>query len=381
MFKKNKKDELDVGKLNDTISLLHSILKIAYIVIIIVAVFLIIKLFQELNITNIILVILKTLMPLFIGLFLAWLFAPLVKKLNKKGIKRGLGTTIVYVAFLGILAIVICSMIPLLSDQINDFVSMLPSIFEKIKAWTSDIFENLNNIEGIDINNVKENIFSKLEVYGNTLATSLPEIMVNTIKTLASGIGSFVVGLIIGFYLLIGFDNAGELITTLFPKKIQNDVRELENEMDNSLRKFVNGTLIDAFFIFVITSIAFLIIGLKAPLLFGIFCGITNVIPYAGPYIGGAPAVIVGFSQGPITGILTLIIIVVIQFIEGNLLQPFIMSKTTKLHPVTIMLGLLVFGHFFGIFGMVISTPVIAVTKSVIMFFMDKFDIDPFENL
>ena len=85
--------------------------------------------------------------------------------------------------------------------------------------------------------------------------------------------------------------------------------------------------------IFVVSSLGLWIVGLKAPLLFGLFCGLTNVIPYAGPYIGGAPAVIVGFSQSPTIGILTLVVIAVIQFLEGNFLQPVIMAKSTKLHP------------------------------------------------
>lgn len=379
MFKKSKtNEELDIEKINDTVSLLHNILKIAYIFIIIGAIFLIIKVCQELNLKSIILVILKTLSPLFIGLFLAWLFAPLVKKMNKKGIKRSIGTTIVYTVFIGFLVVLICSIIPVLTDQINDFVSMMPSIFDSIKVWMNKVFDNLNNIEGFDAIALKEKIFSKIEGYGSTLATSLPEITVTSLKTFFSGIGSFVVGLIIGFYLLIGFDNAGELLITLFPKKIQKDARELSNEVNNSLRKFINGAMLDALFVFIITSIAFLIVGLKAPVLFGLFCAITNVIPYAGPYIGGIPAVIVGFSQSPVTGILVLVAIVIIQFLEGNFLQPVIMSKTTKLHPVTIMVGLLIFGHFFGIVGMLISTPVIAVCKSTLMFFLEKFEIELF---
>ena len=379
MLKKLKqKEELDVEKLNDTISLLDKILKIAYIFIILMAVFLIIKVCQELNLKSIILVILKTLSPLFIGLFLAWLFAPMVKKMNKKGIKRSIGTMIVYVIFLGFLAILICSIIPVLSDQINDFVSMLPSIFDSIKEWMNKVFDNLNNIDGLDAMAFKNKLFEKIELYGGSLTTSLPEISVNAVRTFFSGIGSFVVGLIIGFYLLIGFDNAGELLITLLLKKFQKDARELGNEMNNSLRKFVNGAILDSIFVFIITSIAFGIVGLKAPLLFGLFCAITNVIPYAGPYIGGIPAVIVGFSQSILIGILTLISIVVIQFLEGNFLQPVIMSKTTKLHPVTIMVGLLIFGHFFGIIGMLISTPVIAVCKSVLMFFLEKFEVEIF---
>ncbi len=382
MLKKFKnKEELDIEKINDTISTMDKILKIAYFLIIILGAFFIIKVFQELHIGKFLTVILKILIPLFIGLFLAWLFAPIVKRLSKKGIKRGLGTTIVYIVFLGLIAVIVCSIVPILTNQINEFVNSIPSIFDSIQKWINDVFGKTNSVAGFDVEGFVNNMYSKMEEYGSSLATTLPDLAVSTVKTLASGLGSFVVGLIIGFYLLIGFDNAGELVITLFPKKVQKDARELLNEVNNSLRKFIDGALIDAFFVFVITSIAFMIVGLKAPLLFGLFCGITNVIPYAGPYIGGVPAVIVGLSQNPLIGILTLISVVVIQFIEGNLLQPVIMSKTTKLHPVTIIVGLLIFGHFFGIVGMVISTPLIAVTKSIFMFFMDKFDIDLFENL
>ena len=132
--------------------------------------------------------------------------------------------------------------------------------------------------------------------------------------------------------------------------------------------------------VFVISSICFAIAGLKAPLLFGLFCGITNVIPYAGPYIGGAPAVIVALSQSPKIGIVVLISIIVIQTLEGNLIQPLIMSKSARLHPVTVIIGLLVFGHFFGIIGMAISTPVIGACKALFLFFDEKYNILNYEK-
>ena len=382
MFKKIKNNkELDIEKVNEAVSLLDSILKIAYIFIIIVALFFIIRLFKELHIKSLIIVILKILAPLFIGLFIAWLFAPMVKKLQKKGIKRSLGTTIIYIVFLGLIGLLVGSILPILRDQINDFIQTLPSIFESVKEWISDILVKLSKIDGFNADAIKSNVFAKMENFSTSLTTTLPDTAVNTVKVFVSGLGTFVIGLIIGFYLLMGFENAGELLITLLPKKYQKDAKELGDEVNNSLRKFINGALIDAFFVFVITSIAFVLIGLRAPLLFGLFCGITNVIPYAGPYIGGIPAVIVGFARNPITGILTLISIVVIQFLEGNFMQPVIMSKTTKLHPVTIIVGLLIFGHFFGIIGMVISTPLIAVLKSIIVFIMGKLNIDLFENV
>lgn len=376
MFRKNEnKDTLDVNSLNSVIGLSKKLLKLLYGLFIALAVYLVLLLIKELNITPTILVILKVLTPLFIGLFLAWLFDPFVKTLKKKGIKRGYGTAIVYIVFISILAIIICSLIPILIEQINDFAKSLPAIFESLRGAIDGIFDNLNKIDGFDAISLKNDIFTKIEEFGIGLTKSLPEILVNVVKTFFSGIGTFGVGLIIGFYLLISFDNASDLIITWLPKKAQNDARDLSNEVNTSLRKFITGALLDCFVVFLASSIGFLIVGLKAPLLFGLFCGLTNVIPYAGPYIGGAPAVIVGLSQGPITGIVTLIVIVVIQMLEGNFLQPVIMSKTTKLHPVTIMIGLLLFGHFFGILGMAISTPVIAALKTIAIFFIEKYDL------
>lgn len=372
---KKKNNKIDIDNLNEVINLSSKILKMTYIFIIIIGIYFLIKVFKELEIKNTMIIILKTITPLFIGLFIAWLFDPCVKYLHHKGIKRGIGTTIVYISLLSVLAIIIGSLIPVLSEQLNEFVKALPSIFDTIKGWTDGIFNNLDTIESFDANSVKIELFRKIEEFGMEIANSLPEIAVSSAKAIISGAGSLVVGLIIGFYLLMSFDSANDLIITLLPKKIQNDARELINEVNTSLRKFIQGLLIDATLIFVITSLGFWLCGLRAPLLFGLFCGITNVIPYAGPYIGGIPAVIVGFSQGPLTGILTLIIIFVVQFFEGNFLQPFVMSKTTKLHPVTIILGLLIFGYFFGIIGMVISTPIIAACKSIFIFFNEKFKI------
>jgi predicted PurR-regulated permease PerM len=118
-----------------------------------------------------------------------------------------------------------------------------------------------------------------------------------------------------------------------------------------------------------------MIVGLKAPLLFGLICGITNIIPYIGPYLGALPATIVAFTQGVPVGIMTVVSILIVQFVEGNFIQPLVMSKTMKLHPVTILIGLLVFGYFFGVLGMIIATPLVAMIKSIAMFLENKFNI------
>lgn len=372
---KTKEKTVDYHKLNDVIGTSQKILKIVYVLLVILAIYVVTILFKELNLKATLLILLKTISPLFIGLFIAWLFDPFVKWLKKKGIRRGFGTIITYVLLVGGIVIVVGSIIPVLSNQINDFAKTLPSIFDTVKGWIDVGFDNLNNIGSFDALAMKDELFKKIEEIGTNLTNSLPEMMVTFVSAFFSGAGSLIVGLIIGFYLLMSFDNASDLLITLLPKKIQNDTRDLFNDVNTSLRRFVQGAVLDCSLIFVVTSLGLWLVGLKAPLLFGLFCGITNIIPFAGPYIGGAPAVIVGFSQGPMTGILTLVLIVIVQFLEGNFLQPLIMSKTTKLHPVTIILGLLVFGYFFGIIGMAIATPIIASFKAIFMFFDEKYGI------
>lgn len=374
MADNKKKGNLDLAKVNDILGLSKRILKIVYILFFILSIYVILILAKELHFIEFVLTILKIVSPLFIGLIIAWLFDPIVKWLNTKGIKRFWGTFITYSVLLGTIYIIIAAIVPLLSEQISDFASMIPQIFDAIEGWIDGIFTQLGDIKNFNAESFKADIFEQIEAIGVNLTNSLPTIVVDVVKSTFSGLGIIIVGLVIGFYLLISFDGKGGIIAFL-PKKMQKTTIELIEEVDNSLRSFVQGALFDCTFVFIITTIGLWVIGLKAPLLFGLFCGLTNIIPYAGPYIGGIPAVIVGFSQDPMIGLLTLIVIVVIQFLEGNFIQPLIMSRTTKLHPVTIMLGLLLFGYFWGIIGMLIATPVIAAAKAIIMFYDEKYDI------
>jgi predicted PurR-regulated permease PerM len=312
--------------------------------------------------------------PLFIGLIIAWLFDPFISELQKKGLKRGIGTAIVYIIFLTILALVIGTIIPLVYDQI----SSLPAILTSVSDYLNNFIDSLGSIDGFNTADAKLQIAEQINNIGSSLTQDLPNSMVNFAKSFANGFLNFGLGLIIGFFILVSFNNVTDTITIYVPKKYRKDTMDLLSMMNQSLRQFVRGALIDCTTIFVVSSLAFWAVGLKAPFLFGLFCAITNIIPYAGPYIGGIPAIIVGLSQSPLIGLAVLIIVVVVQFVEGNFFQPLIMSKTTKLHPVTIMIFLLIFGHFFGIFGMFISTPIIAVVKSIYTFYDKKYNFSKF---
>ena len=371
---KFKSDEVDKKELNEVVSLSKRILKILYFLIIIALIFVLTIIIKEWKIGVFIKTILKVLTPLFLGIVIAWLLNPFVKWLERKKVRRSLGTLFAYFILVVCIVLLVKSIIPLLYNQTIELVDNLPKIISNIKNWIESVLNNLNS-KTINIDNVEKKLFGRLDVFASSISSSLPQLLINSITSTISYIGTFVIGLVIGFFLLLSCNNVSTIVLEFIPKRFRKSTEELCDRMNTSLRNYANGALIDAFVVFVVSSIAFAIIGLKAPLLFGLFCGLMNVIPYAGPYIGGAPAAIVGFSQSTGIGIATLIAIVVIQFLEGNILQTLIISKTTKLNPVTIIIGLLIFGHFFGIVGMLLSTPIIGVCKVIIKYFDDKYDL------
>lgn len=376
MFRKHfNSKKIDIENVNGVLSLTNKILKIAYILIVIIAIYAITLIGKEWNVLQFFLTVIRILAPLFVGIVIAWLFNPFVTWLQKRGVRRGIGTAVTYFLIFSILYVMMQAIIPMLIYQINDFVKTLPDIFNTVKIWIEDLFARAGNLISMDTKGVQQDIFREIENFGTGLAKGLPQMTISFLTSAFSGAGVIVIGLIIGFYFLLTFDNASDSIFELVPKKYRKETKDLFHAVDTSLQRYVRGALIDCTAVFVVTSIGLWIVGLQSPLLFGLFCGITNIIPYAGPYIGGFPAVIVGFAEDPMIGLFTLLVIVIIQFVEGNFFQPLIMSKTTKLHPVTIMVGLLVFGHFWGILGMVVSTPIITSLKSIFMYFDEKYDI------
>ena len=374
-----RKDKLDMPKVNQTVSLMNKILKITYVLIIIIGIYAATLIFKEWGIFRFVTTILKVLLPFFLGFLIAWLFNPIVTYLNKKKISRVFASMIVYIVLLGLIFIICYSIIPIVTSQLNDLISSIPGLVKDITNFVDNVFENFGH-GAIDLSKYKDSIFESIVSIGRNLTNNLPTKIMNVITSLISGVGVFGLSLIIGFYMLFNFDNVKKTLINFFPKNIRESTHTLLKEINTTLQSFVHGTLIISTVIFVLCFIGFSIIGVQAPLLFALFCGITNIIPYAGPYIGGAPVVLMTLSQDPTMGIIVIVYIAIVQCIEGNFLQPIIMSKTMKLNPVTILIGLLIFGHFFGIFGMIISTPLVAIFKTIFTYFDKKFNLTKYQE-
>ncbi len=371
---KNKFKEIDNNEVNEVVLLTKKILKILYVVMVVAIVLCGTIILKNLNVWHLLFTFFKVLSPLFIGFVIAWLLDPLVKIMHKKGIPRIIGSLLVYCIFLLFIYIFLRIFIPSLYTQINELISTLPSILDKFQSFADDFVTQVS-ISGVDLTNFKDNLFTSIGDYLVNLTNSLPTSIMSILGSLVSGLGTILISLVVGLYMLFDFDAISKHFLRLVPAKNRYEIEILLVDIGKEVRKSISGTLLVALMVFICDSIGFAIIGLKAPLLFGMFCGLTDLIPYIGPYIGGAAAVIVGFSQGSITGIAVLIICVIVQLVENYILQPVIMSKTTKLHPVTIIVGLLVFAHYFGIIGMVVATPCIALLKVIFKFIVKKYDL------
>ena len=372
MFK--KKNELDTNGLNEIIYLGKNILKLSFIILIIGIILAGTMLLKELGVFKFIGSVLNVLAPLFIGFIVAWLFAPLVDKMTKKGISRILASMIVYVIFIAFLIVFFRIFIPIIYNELNELIKTLPSITEKITDFINSTFDKIDS-DAFNIEAIKTNILDAITNYGTSISSNLPTTIVSIMSNLVSGLGTIFFGLIIGLYMLFDFDNVTNLLLKVIPVKHQVEVASLVEKIGSEVRKCVNGTLLVACMVFVCDTIGFSIIGLKSALLFGLFCGITDLIPYIGPYLGTVVATVVGLTQSPLIGLGVFIIACVVQLIESYVLQPIVMSKATNLHPVVIICGLLIFGHFFGIIGMILASPIMSVIKVIFEFIIEKFEL------
>ena len=366
---KNKNKELDTKSINNFFYLSNIVLRFVYILVIALAILIVTYLIKEWNILGIIGNILSVISPVFIGFIIAWLLDPLATKFSKK-MPRVLACIITYLIIFGGLITILAFTVPTFSSGVSDIVNVVPEIVDKTQDVASDFLENLGNSK--EVKTYKDTLLIKIEDMGSSIASTLPDTIWNFGKGFIGAATNIILGIMIGFYLLFDFRKFQGHFLSFIPSNWHDNTNDLMQRINGKLRNYVQGVLLIMFLVFITQSIGFSLAGLSAPFLFALFCAITDVIPYIGPWIGGAPAVIVGFTIDPMVGIFCLVSVLVCQLLENNFYQPLIMGKTMKLHPVTIMLGLLLFNYFFGMIGMIIATPVIATIKIIFEFFIEN---------
>lgn len=326
------------------------------IVLLLTSIILTVIIVKYLKIVGFFLSLLKILAPVFIGFIYAWLFNPLITKLGEK-YKRNIVSVILFLLIIFILGLFLYYLIPTIYKEVDEVAELMPDFLEMISMKLHKY-------------GMGDSIYNALDM----LAKNAPIYILNIVKYLFKYVGVIGIGLILGLYMSIDYGSIIAFLYSLIPKKYKCVFINLSMKVSSEVRKCVNGTLFVAFMVFVGDFLAFSLIGLDAPLLVAMLCGITDLIPYVGPYIGGAVAVLVGFTESRLLGIFTLIVCVIVQAIENYILQPMVMSKSIKISPVLIIVGLLVFGNLFGIVGMVLATPIVAFLKVVCIYIKETIE-------
>lgn len=374
-----KNNKINYDDVNEMASTGKKILKILYILLIVVGIYALTLINKEWKIFQFIWNFIKVISPIFIGIIIAYLLNPLITRMTaKKKLNRLAATIIIFVLFILGVYLLLHYLIPLVIKEVNELIKYLPTVFDAVNVFINNILTKLNMSElneanTLNVNNILNNLL-------NTYTTNMPTKLLTLATSFVSKTGTVLLSLIIGFYLCLDFDRASEFLYIFIPKKHRQSTHTLFKDISEQIFSFVKGTGLIAILVFAVSAICFGISGLKAAIFFALWNAITNIIPYVGPYIGGIPIIAVAFATDFRLGIIITIVVIAIQLIESYILHPIVMSKTMKLHPVTIILGLLIFGHFFGIIGMVIATPLTAIIKTIWLFINDKFKITQMFN-
>ena len=202
------------------------------------------------------------------------------------------------------------------------------------------------------------------------LVTNLLPIIGGIVMAFASSVWNIILGIIISVYLLVDkekfFALGKKVVVALFNDKHANIILNLANRTNLTFGKFIGGKIIDSAIIGVLTFIILTIFKMPYSLLISVIIGITNIIPFFGPFIGAIPSAIIILFISPIKAVWFGVIILVIQQIDGNIIGPKILGDSIGISAFWILFAILVAGKLFGLVGMIIGVPMFALIYSIV---------------
>lgn len=307
------------------------------------------------------------LIPILVAGFLYYLFNPLVKQLEKVHVPRKWGILLVFVVVFGALSLILAAMIPNLVAQMTALVSGLPDIV----ATAREVVEKAAKYQWYKQFRVQE-LLNSIKINPSAILKNLLGDFSEGLPGLIGSVAGIVINLItipvMLFYMLKDGHKLVPSIQRMFPERYADEVQTVFSRMGETVQHYIAGQALECLFVGTFTFIGYWLIGMPYALLLGFISGVVTIIPYLGPYIGIAPALIVAAPQG--LGKLAMVVIVtlVVQQTDGNLIYPNVIGRSLDIHPLTIIVLLLVVGNLFGILGTILAVPVYAVCKTVISY-------------
>ena len=308
------------------------------------------------------------------SIIIAYAFNPIIDYFERKNIKRSLGVLILYLLILALILVLGVAVVPNSGRAVRTLVSNLPMYFEQLSdffdSFYTGYYSTLGGLppvfEGIE-NIVMESIV-KLEQWVSDSLTSF----VGGIISVVSKLVSIILIPILVMYFLVHKIYFREIVKKLIPSKYREDTLYLASVIDLSLKQFIKGRLLMSLYAGVMTTILLLVLGIEFPFVIGFITGIADIVPYIGPFLGYLPAIFFAAISEPIKILWISIFWVIIQWTENNIVAPKIIGENMGMHPMIILLSIIIGGGIFGIFGMILSVPLVAIIKIIGVYIIEK---------
>lgn len=288
---------------------------------------------------------------LFTSLILTSAIDPLVDWMQKKGVPRAAGISIIYVILLGAIGVSVYLIIPPIITQFGQLAHDLPTRLEQLNQYVANVNNTTFGFDWFD--NIKDSLANS-----DTGLPSAASSVFSTIFQFFGGIFSSIIILVITFYLLVEENSIRKLVWSVTPERKQKYVMDVLSRMQKRIGLWMRGQLILCVAIFALTYVGLSILGVKYALILAIIAGFTEFIPYLGPILGAIPAVFLASGQSMTLALFTIILYIIIQQIENNFLVPKIMQKTAGLNPIISIVVLMIGFSIGGVLGALLSIPV-----------------------
>ncbi|MGM9924758.1 MAG: AI-2E family transporter [Bacillus sp. (in: firmicutes)] len=307
--------------------------------------------------------------PLLISGFLFFIFNPVIKLLQRTlKLKRTLSIILLYVIIFAAIGFSIANIVPIVNKQISSFANAVPTYAMQIEDFIDEVshskeFKNLITNDYVPLDSLQ----TKLTDFMNSLPTKITDNVMGFFGFITNAAITIVTVPILLFYMFKDGHKLPAAISKFIPAAYRSQGLEIIEDVGDTLSAYINGQVTVACFVGLLSLIGYLIIDLPYALVLALIVAVTNIIPYVGPILGGAPAVIVALFDSPFQALLVIVVLVIAQQTEGNLLSPLILGKSLDIHPATVIILLLAAGNIAGVLGMVLAVPTYATTKTIVL--------------
>ena len=309
-----------------------------------------------------------------VAFLIAYLANPLLNWLERGRVRRGLGVFFVVLIFAGLLSLAgvllatVSGQLITLLQKLPDQIGSLGDVLDRVTSWLTD-----RGVPGLA--DSRERLITAAQDYVQNLGKNIVPILQNALSstgTLLSGlvsiggmVGQILLILLMSIYLMIDYSRVNAALLRVFPRPWQPRVQEFSDLVGTAVGGYVRGQLLIASFIGVFVWLGLTIVGIPSAAAIGFLAGAFNIVPYLGPIIGATPAILLALT---LPGALLKIVLVIVVFvaanqIEGNFLSPYILSRTTDLHPITVLVAILIGAALLGCAGALLAVPLVALGK------------------